>query len=111
MIFRLRGYVTPNPIPSLGGSRVRYKPVVPLRVIGPGGQYNPPVLVDSGADDVVFPIGVAPQLGIDLAHAAYLDAQGVGGGSARVFYAPAILLLTDGVDTYRWRAVVGFRRV
>jgi hypothetical protein len=27
---------------------------------------------------------------------------------APVYFAPVILVLTDSIDTYRWRAVVGF---
>lgn len=54
MIFPLRPYRLQAPAPSLGGSIVRYKPVIPLTVIGPSGQVTHPALVDSGADDVVL---------------------------------------------------------
>jgi hypothetical protein len=97
-----------NPIPSLGGGFVRYKPLIPLTVIGPGGRWGPYVSVDTSADDVVFPRYVAPLLGIDLNNAPQLRAGGVGGKSAPVLYAPVILELTDSIDTYRWRSVVGF---
>jgi hypothetical protein len=98
----------PNPIPSLGGATARYKPLIPLTILGPKGQWNPHVSVDTSADDVVFRVATAARLGIDLSRAPQLRASGVGGQIAVVYYAPVILLLTDGEDAYRWRATVGF---
>lgn len=109
MIFALRGYRSPSPVPSLGGGTLRYKPVVPLTVIGPNGQATPFVLADSGSDDIVFPLALALQLGISLSGAPQRQGSGVGGSQpVPVVYAPVILFLTDGIDAYRWRAVVGF---
>jgi hypothetical protein len=108
VIFKMRRSLTPNPIPSLGGATVRHRPVIPLTVIGPKGQWSPYVKVDTSADDVVFPLSAAALLGIDLRSAPQLSAGGVGGRSAVVQYAPVILVLTDNIRTCRWRAVVGF---
>ena len=109
MIFVLRRYLVPNPIPSLGGARIRQKPVVPLRIIGPTGDYIPNGLVDSAADDVVFPLDAAARIGIDLSQAPQLQAQGVGSvQSAGLLFAPVILELSDGNETCRWRAMVAF---
>jgi hypothetical protein len=82
--------------------------VIPLTVIGPNGQWSPYVKVDTSADDVVFPLNAAARLGIDLCGAPQLSAGGVGGSSAVIQYAPVILVLTDNIRTYRWRATVGF---
>jgi hypothetical protein len=98
----------PNPIPSLGGGFVRYKPLIPLTVIGPARRWGQYVSVDSSADDVVFPLRIAALLGIDLSSAPQLRAGGVGGQSAPVYFAPVILEMTDYSDTYRWRVVIGF---
>jgi len=104
----MRPYPVPNPVPSLGGGVVQYKPLIPLNVIGPQGRWGPYVSVDTSADDVVFPQSIAPVLGIDLNSAPQLQASGVGGQLATVYYAPVILELTDLIDIYRWRATVGF---
>jgi hypothetical protein len=98
----------PNSIPSLGGAAVRHKPLIPLTIIGPKGGWSPYVSLDTSADDVVFRLGTAARLGIDLSGAPQLRASGVGGQTAVVYYAPVILVLTDSRDTYRWRATVGF---
>ncbi len=108
MIFKMRRDPMPNPIPSLGGATARHRPLIPLTIIGTKRQWNPHVLVDTAADDVVFRVATAAQLGIDLTRAPQLRASGVGGRIVAVYYAPVILVLTDGKDTYRWRATVGF---
>jgi hypothetical protein len=88
---------------------VRYKPVIPLTVIGPSGRYNIEALVDSGSDDVVFPSYVAAHIGVDLSAALAGQAQGLGGNQpVGLLYAPVTLLLSDGTQTCRWRAVTAF---
>ncbi len=100
MIFLLRRYMVPSPVPSLGGSRFRT------------GDTAPNAILDSGADDVVFHLDVAAQLGIDLSQAPQLQAQGVGSGTPScLLFAPVILELSDGSETCRWRAVVAFTAV
>jgi hypothetical protein len=107
--FAVTTFRTRAPVPSLGGARVRSKPLAPLSVIGPGGQDTLLTLVDSGADDVVFPAALAPRLGIDLSAAPAGAAQGVGSAQPLgLLYALVILLLTDGQELRRWRAVVAF---
>src|SRR5262249_7299887 len=87
----------------------RYRPFIPLTVCGPAGMEKRPALVDTGADDVVFPLDVAPKIGISLANLPKGQARGVGATSpAALFYASVILNLDDGNETARWRAVVGF---
>jgi hypothetical protein len=96
-------------VPSLGGATVRYKPVIPLTVIGPTGQVTRSALVDSGADDVVLPTDIAAHIGVDLSAALPGQAHSVAGPHpVGVFYAPVILLLSDQRETCRWRAVVAF---
>lgn len=109
MKFPLRGYRSPSPIPSLGGATIRCKPVIPITVIGPRSQETPQVLVDPGSDDIVFPSALAQRIGVNLAGAPQRQSQGVGTSQpVPIFYAPVILLLSDNVQTVRWRATVGF---
>jgi hypothetical protein len=107
--FPLRAYRSPTPVPSLNGSYTRDRPVIPITVIGPQGQATTFVLVDSGADDVVFPMDLAPQIGVDLSAAVKRQAQGVSAPQpASLLFAPVLLELSDQNETYRWRAVVAF---
>ncbi len=90
---------------------VRFKPVIPLTIIGPTGQVTCPMLLDCGADDVVFPAGLAARIGVDLSSALPGQAQGLGGSQpVGLLYAPVILLLSDRIETCRWRTVVAFTR-
>jgi hypothetical protein len=87
----------------------RYKPVIPITVIGPKSQETSLILVDSGSDEIVFPIDLAIRLGIDLTLASKGSSVGVGTGQpVALLFAPVILLLDDNVETCRWRAAVGF---
>ena len=59
----------PQAIPSLGGQRVRYRPITAIRLIGPTTGLIRDGLLDTGADDTVFPEETARLLGIDLGQA------------------------------------------
>jgi hypothetical protein len=107
--FPLRAYRSPTPVPSLNGGYIHYRPVIPITVVGPQGQVTTFVLVDSGADDVVFPADLAPQIGVDLSAAVQRQAQGMGAPQpASLLFAPVLLELSDQNETSRWRAVVAF---
>src|SRR5262249_25124239 len=94
LIFLLRGFPSKTPVASLGGGRIRYKPVTPTTVTGPSGQENAEILIDTGADDVVFPLDMARRLGITLPPAPQGQARGVGSQqSVALFFAPVILQL------------------
>jgi hypothetical protein len=101
---------TRQSLPSLGGGRVRYRPVLAVCVTGPKGQVLRDGLLDTGADDAVFTEAIAGFVGVDLSQA---DERLVGlAGRPRPIrcrYAPVQLRITDGrQETYEWTAVVGF---
>jgi hypothetical protein len=57
------------PPPSLPASAaVRWRPLAPISVSGPKGHRRlfPRALLDPGADDTVFPVGLVGLLGITL---------------------------------------------
>jgi hypothetical protein len=57
----------------------------------------------------VFPSALAQRIGVDLSQAPQRRSQGVGTSQPTpVLYAPVILVLSDSVQTVRWRATVGF---
>jgi hypothetical protein len=80
-----------------------------MTIIGPKSQETPFVLVDPGSDDIVFPMALAQRIGVDLSQAPQRHSQGVGTSQpVPVLYAAVILVLSDSVQTVRWRATVGF---
>jgi hypothetical protein len=67
--------------------------------------------IDSAADDTIFSLGVARRLGIDLAGAPQGEGQPVGHVRLPVKYARVTLLLSDGLETCEWDAIVAFADV
>ncbi len=87
----------------------RYKPIIGITIIGPRDGQLRQVLVDTGADDIVFPENVAARIGVDLSAALPGSSHGVGASQPLpVLFAPVILYLDDSKESFRWRAVVGF---
>jgi predicted aspartyl protease len=98
----------PRPVASLGGRWVRPRPVVLVKVSGPGGTFQSSALLDTGADDTVFPARAAGKLGLDLTSAVPGIATGAGGMRVPVRYAQVTLRLSDGRETREWPALVAF---
>lgn len=99
-----------TPPPSLPpGTANRWRPLIPLTVIGPTGQWRTFVraLLDPGADDTVLPLALASLLGVvlrpDGGHGLRWRGQGF---SLR--FGDVDLELSDGSQVWRWPAVVGF---
>ncbi len=109
MRFRYFSGTASGPLPSRGGSRVRYRPVIPIRITGPSQFVLHDCLLDTGADDVVFPTTFAPIIGIDLSQAPQRMIGLAGRGAVVCRYASVKLWLSDGAgETYDWNATVGF---
>jgi hypothetical protein len=98
------------PLPSLGGALIRPRPVMVVRITGPGRAWLRDGLLDTGSDDTVFEDKIAALIGVDLSQAEERDLGIVGRPQpVRCKYAPVQLRITDGlVETYEWTAVVGF---
>ena len=99
-----------QPVPSLGGVLVRYRPVMAVRLTASAPSRLFDGLIDSRADDTVFTDSVATTLGIDLQGAEDRSVHLVGRPTPiRIRYAPVQLLISDGdQETFEWTAVVGF---
>jgi hypothetical protein len=83
---------------------------VPIRLIGTAGRsrYFHRALLDLGADDTIFPIHVAPLVGV-----AFRSDPGFmlrwRGQAYQLRFGDVELVLTDSTGaTYRWPATVGF---
>jgi hypothetical protein len=108
MRFRYVAQQTSQPIYALGGASIRYQPIVCTLVGLVAPQLAIDCLVDSAADDTVFPLRVAQRLGIDLSTAPMGTARGVGGIVQTYRYAHVRLRLSDGVEICEWPAIVAF---
>ncbi len=97
-----------NAVWSLGGRWVRPRPIFMATLIGPAGAYPRLSLLDTAADDTVFPQQAAVQAGIDLTNAPSGEAGAVGGVTVPVRYAEVTLRITDGREFHEWTARVGF---
>jgi hypothetical protein len=98
-----------QPQPSLAGGRLRYRPVIAVRLTGPTGFRLRDGLLDTGADDTVFSETVAADIGIDLLAAEVRQVQLASRPQPLVCrYASVHLLISDGQQTCEWTAVVGF---
>jgi hypothetical protein len=96
------------PQPSLGGSLWRSRPIIAVRLIGPGADRLTDGLLDTGADDTVFPEWVATLVGVDLTQAEERQVGLAGRKPIHCRYASVRLRITDGSTIYEWVALVGF---
>ncbi|MBV9122213.1 MAG: hypothetical protein JO112_02490 [Planctomycetes bacterium] len=102
--------LTGRPPPSLPAlATARWRPLVPVDILGPTGLRRSfaRALVDPGADDTVFPLNTALQIGVkllaDTGHRVRWR-----GLLHPLRFGAVDLILEDGTDEWRWPAVVGF---
>jgi hypothetical protein len=90
----------------------RWRPLVPVRLVSlTTGQFRDfdQALLDSGADDTVFPLAAALGTGVSfLPEAGTAVTIRWGGSSHPVRYGEVRLELTDGMTTWAWPARVAF---
>jgi hypothetical protein len=99
---------TPHPVYCLGGVFFRWRPIIPVTLVGPGGTHLCHGRLDTCADDTVFPEWMAQRLGLDLTAAPVGQGTGVAGGSISLRYAHIEIRVTDGQEYRTWSACVGF---
>ncbi len=98
----------PAPPSLASGAAVRYRPLIPVTVVGSNGQRRfSRAVVDSGGDDTVFPIGV---LGFIGATPRPDTGQRIRwrGNLHPLRFADVELVLADDASSCRWPAVVAF---
>jgi hypothetical protein len=90
-------------------AKSRWRPLVPVAVRGPGNRqrFFTRAVLDPAADDTVFPLALAGQIGVrlmqDTGHAVRWRGQ-----SHPLRFAAVQLELSDGASLWRWSAIVGF---
>jgi hypothetical protein len=108
MRFRYVPLATTRPIYPLGGAWVRHRPLLAIEIAGPLGSRFLDAVLDSGADDTIFPEHLAPRLGVVLANAPEGESAAVGGAPLVYRYASVTLRLADHYEECEWEAIVGF---
>jgi hypothetical protein len=102
------------PPPSLApAAQRRWRPLIPVTISGPPARsaFFPRALLDSGADDTVFPLDVAAQLGLSLLPATG-HAMRWRGQHQPLRYGQVVLELADAAgNLLRWPAVIAFTPV
>jgi hypothetical protein len=98
-----------SPAIALGGQATRPKPLVPITLLGAVNTRVIQGLLDTAADDTVFPESLATLLGIDLSNAPEAEASGIGGlPAARLRFAQVTLRLATPGEQREWPAMVSF---
>lgn len=106
MLFPYRTYhITKTPVFPEG---VLYRPEVVVHVTGPTGDVFIRGLVDTGADNTIFPRSIAEAIGLTLADAHTSPAAGFTGDQVDIAYANVQLEVMQREERHLWRAVVGF---
>jgi hypothetical protein len=97
-----------SPALALGGRWVRPRPIISVTLIGPSDSRLREGLLDSGADDTIFPQSLAALLGLDLSNAPVGWASTATLMNVPLRYARLSLRITDGKEQREWPAWVGF---
>lgn len=109
MMFSFRAVEADATTTAALGITARYRYSISLGVKADGRRIFPAVLVDTGADDVIFRLEDARTIGLDLSGAPEIVHAVANGGKQRVRFAEVELTLAATVTHFvRWRAVVGF---
>ena len=94
-----------SPAIDTGEEIVVLRPEIPVRVHGPNGVVECFALVDSGADNSIFPIEIAHTLGIVTERGRGPAPRDFGGNEIPISFADVLLEVVDETETaIRWRA-------
>lgn len=96
------------PSVDTGDEIVVLRPEIPVRIHGPAGVVSVLALVDSGADNSIFPASVAVDLGITTTPGKGPGPMAFGGQQIALSFADVVLELNQEVSSVRWRARVYF---
>jgi hypothetical protein len=94
--------------PDTGEEIIIFRPEVPLRLRGASGQAVFMALVDTGADNTIFPMSIARDLGIETQKAKGRGAVAFGGQEIPLSFADIDLQISDDKSALRWIGRVYF---
>ncbi len=108
MLFRYSAVNLNRQILTLQKRVARPRPIIPVTIIGPSQSLAGDALVDTGADDTIFPDLAALKIGLDLTAAPTSFSRTISPGGVRVRYARVALRIGNVFEHYEWEAWVGF---
>ena len=97
--------VTPTPTLPSG---LLSRPEVPLRITGPAGTITLLTLVDSGADETLFPRSIGDAVGAVIDDSVTWLMGGIGGQEVHASPGDVQLELMSPGQSYRWTVTVAF---
>jgi hypothetical protein len=100
-----------RPAFTQGGRWVRPQPLIHVALVGPTGTRPVRGILDTAADDTVFPDYVAARMGLDLTGAPTGASSGVGRVPVPLRYAQVKLRAASGGEFREWPAWVGFTSI
>jgi hypothetical protein len=77
-------------------------------MIGAGGTIDLWALVDGGSDDTLIPLSAGRKINATIDATQTWKMEGIGGQAVSVVLGDVVLEVTDGKQTFRWPAKVGF---
>jgi hypothetical protein len=93
------------PCPAFPNRRTTARPILPVILQNGGQEWSCYALVDSGADDVIFPASFAARLGFTLQRGAYYQFGGAGSANQPAWFFPLALNIGTAISM---QAFVGF---
>ena len=106
MKFAYREYV--SVFPGTNDYRLILRPVITIRIIGPKSEARWDALVDSGADETLFPLSLAEVLGVELDQEFISEAADISGDRLKIQYGDVVLRIETEQDDIEWKTTVGF---
>lgn len=95
-------------LPGSGDFRLILRPIVTVRISGPKADARWDALVDTGADETVFPLSLAELLGVELDEEITSVAAGISGDRLKIHYGEVGLEIEADGTRAAWRTTVGF---
>jgi hypothetical protein len=106
MKFAYREYV--SIFPGTNDYRLILRPIITIRVVGPKSDARWDALVDSGADETLFPMSLAEALGVELDQQLTSEVAGISGDRLKIHYGDVELRIESGQGFVAWKTTVGF---
>jgi predicted aspartyl protease len=106
MKFPYREYL--SVVPGSSDYRLILRPVIPIRIVGTTGETRCDALVDSGADECLFPMSVADALGIEFDPQQTSEAAGISGDRLKISYGEVEIQIEHEEQAITWKTSIGF---
>lgn len=106
MKFAYREYI--SVFPGTNDYRLILRPVITIRIIGPKSDARWDALVDTGADETLFPLSLAEVLGVELDQELISEAAGISGDRLKIQYGDVVLRIETEQEDIEWKTTVGF---